>query len=235
MIRVAIVDDDVTIQNKLKQYIKEYEKNKDEKFSITLFSDAADLVAPYKKQYDIIFMDIEMPRMDGVTASEEIRKHDTDVIIIFVTNMAGYAINGYKVDALSYVVKPILYIDFVQQLDKAVSRVVFNRTAFLLVTVNSEIIRLDVSKIAYMESIEHKVVIHMEHEEISLYNTLSKLENLVKDYHFARCNSGYLVSLSHVERIDKDMVYVGGDKLIISRSKRKSFMNALSEYIGGEY
>ena len=235
MIRVAIVDDDVSIQNKLKQYIKDYEKTKAEKFSISLFNDAAEIVASYKKQYDIIFMDIEMERMDGVTAAEEIRKHDLSVIIIFVTNMAGYAIKGYKVDALSYVVKPILYIDFVQQLDKAVSRVAFNRTAFLLVTVNSEMIRLDVSKITYMESVEHRVIIHMENENVTIYNSLMKLEELVKNYYFARCNSGYLVSLSHVEYMDKDTVTVGGDKLIISRSKKKSFMNALAEYIGGEY
>lgn len=235
MIRVAIVDDDSLIQNKLKQYIKEYEKNKEEKFNITLFSDALEIVTPYKKQYDIIFMDVEMEKMDGLTAAEEIRKLDAQVIIIFVTNMAGYAIKGYKVDAFSYVVKPVSYIDFGQQLDKAVSRVVYNRTAFLLVTVNSEIVRLDVSTISYMESIEHRVIIHMEHDTLAIYNTLLKLEELVKNYHFARCNSGYLVSLSHVEKIDKDIVYVGGDQLIISRSKKKSFMNALAEYIGGEY
>ena len=235
MIRVAIVDDDRSIQNKLKHYIKEYEKNKSEKFNITLFDDAFDLVNPYKKQYDIIFMDVEMERLDGLSAAEAIRKLDPDVIIIFVTNMAGYAIKGYTVDALSYVVKPILYIDFVQQLDKAVSRVAFGRTAFLLVTVNSEIVRLDVSKISYMESVEHRVIIHMEHEDLTIYNSLMKLEELVKNYHFARCNSGYLVSLSHVERIDKDTVFVGGDQLLISRSKKKAFMNALAEYIGGEY
>lgn len=235
MIRVAIVDDDSIISNKLKEYLSEYEKTKNEKFHITMFTDGADLLKTYKKQYDIIFMDIEMPIMNGVTAAEEVRKVDTTVNIIFVTNMAGYAINGYKVDALSYVVKPVSYIDFAQQLDKAVTRVSYNRKAFLLVTIGSEIIRLDISKITYMESIEHRVAIHMEHEELIIYNSLMKLEKLVKDYHFARCNSGYLVSLSHVEYIDRDIVVVSGDKLVMSRSKKKSFMNALSEYIGGEF
>ncbi|MDH8677019.1 LytTR family DNA-binding domain-containing protein [Fusibacter bizertensis] len=232
---MAIVDDDVIIQNKLKQYIKEYEKEKKEKFYISIYSDAFDIVEQYNGLYDIIFMDIQMEKMDGLTAAERIRAVDKNVIIIFVTNMSGYAIQGYKVDALSYVVKPIVYVDFVQQLDKAVNRIALSKSAFLLVTVNSEIIRLDITKICYMESIEHKVYIHLEDETISIYNSLSNLEQLVKNFHFARCNSCFLVSLKHVESIEKDCVVVGGAELVISRSKKKNFMNALAEYIGGEY
>lgn len=235
MIRIAIVDDDVKIQYKLKKYIIEYEKKSKEKFKITVFNDAADIVNPYKGLYDIIFMDIQMDQMDGLTAAEKIREIDGDVIIIFVTNMGGYALQGYKVDALSYVVKPVLYIDFVQQLDKAVNRIVYNRKSFLLVTLSSEIVRLDISKISYMESVEHKVIIHMEEENLSIYNSLMKFEELVQNHHFARCNSGYLVNLSHVDRIEKEYAIVGGEKLLISRSKKKSFMSALADYIGGEY
>lgn len=235
MIRVAIVDDDLMVQNKLKQYIKEYEKEKKEKFNVSTYSDAFDIVENYNGHYDIIFMDIQMDKMDGLTAAEKIREQDKKTIIIFVTNMAGYAIQGYKVDALSYIVKPIVYIDFVQQLDKAVSKISLSKSAFLIVTVNSEIIRLDITKISYMESIEHKVYIHLENETIAIYNSLSNLEKLVKDYHFARCNSCFLVSLKHVERIEKDEVIVDGDALVISRSKKKNFMNALAEYIGGDY
>ena len=235
LIRVAIVDDDQTIQSKLESYIHEFENQSKEKFKIDFYSDASDLVKNYKSQYDIIFMDIQMEKLDGLSAAEKIRETDKNTIIIFVTNMSGYAIQGYKVDALSYIVKPIVYIDFAQQLDKAVNKIISNRNAFLLVTVNNEIIRLDVTKICYMESIEHKVSIHLEDETITLYNTLTNLEKLVKSYHFERCNSCFLVSLRHVERIEKDIVKVGGDQLVISRSKKKAFMSALAEYIGGDY
>jgi len=235
LIRVAIVDDDQTIQSKLERYIHEFENQSTEKFKIDFYSDASDLVKNYKSQYDIIFMDIQMEKLDGLSAAEKIRETDKNTIIIFVTNMSGYAIQGYKVDALSYIIKPIVYIDFAQQLDKAVNKIISNRNAFLLVTVNNEIIRLDVTKICYMESIEHKVSIHLEDETITLYNTLTNLEKLVKAYHFERCNSCFLVSLRHVERIEKDIVKVGGDQLVISRSKKKAFMSALAEYIGGDY
>ena len=235
MIRIAIVDDDVLIQKHLKQYIKEYEKGMNEKFMIKSFSDASQIVEDYKMVYDIIFMDIQMEHMDGMTAAKKIRVLDKDVIIIFVTNMADFAIEGYKVDALSYVVKPILYLDFVQQLNKAIKRIEFSRKSYLLVSAKKEILRLDISKIAYLESIEHKVVIHMEDENIEIYSSLKKLEKQLQNNWFFRCNSCYLVSLRHVEGITKNNVVIGEETLPISRGKKKPFMNALAEYIGGEF
>lgn len=235
MIRVAIVDDDQKVHNELRQYIEDYEPACSERFAVMSFYDGREIVDNYRPVYDIIFMDIQMQEMDGMTAAEAIRQVDEDVIIVFVTNMADFAIKGYMVDALSYVVKPIRYIDFEQQLSKAVKRVMFNRNAFMLVTVNGEILRVDIAKVAYMESVEHRVTIHLDDDQLTVYSSLKKLEVQVSGHHFARCNSGYLVSLRHVERIEGDEVIVGGNRLLISRSKKKPFMNALAEFIGGDF
>jgi len=195
MIRVALVDDDSMIRKRLAQYIYDYEKESDEKFNIRSFQDAEDIVEQYKSVYDIIFMDILMEKMDGMTAAKKIRDLDKNVIIIFVTNMESYAIQGYKVDAFSYVIKPVAFFDFVQQFDKAVKKIQKIRNAYVLVTNNSEIMRLDISKISYMESMEHKVIIHMDKEEVVVYSSLKKLEKEVEGYYFARCNNCYLVKL----------------------------------------
>lgn len=235
MIRVALVDDDSMIRKRLAQYIYDYEKESDEKFNIRSFQDAEDIVEQYKSVYDIIFMDILMEKMDGMTAAKKIRDLDKNVIIIFVTNMESYAIQGYKVDAFSYVIKPVAFFDFVQQFDKAVKKIQKIRNAYVLVTNNSEIMRLDISKISYMESMEHKVIIHMDKEEVVVYSSLKKLEKEVEGYYFARCNNCYLVNLRHIDAIDKDTAIVGGNELVISRSKKKSFMNAFVTYIGGEF
>lgn len=235
MIRVALVDDESRIRKKLEHYINDYAQESNEKFCILTYEDAADLVSKYKPVYDIIFMDIMMEKMDGMTAAKKIRKMDKNVIIIFVTNMENFAVQGYKVGAFSYVVKPVQSFDFEQQFDKAVKKVQQNKNAYLLVTSNSEIIRLDITKISYMESNRHQVIIHMDQEKIIVYGSLKKFEKELEGYFFSRCNNCYLVSLRHIDAIEQDTAIIGGDRLSISRSKKKSFMKDFVSYIGGEF
>ena len=107
MIRIALVEDDPAYAEQLLSYLKEYEKESKERISVQTFSDGEDIVTEYRADYDIILMDVEMKFMDGMSAAEEIRKMDTEVVIIFITNMPQYAIQGYRVDALDYVLKPV--------------------------------------------------------------------------------------------------------------------------------
>lgn len=235
MIRIAIIDDDMKIQSQLYKYIKDYEKTSDEKFKVTRFLDGIEIVTNYRPVYDILFLDVQMDIMGGLETAERIREQDREVIIVFVTNMAEFAIKGYKVDAMSYVVKPVAYFDFAQQLDKAIRKVVYNRKAYILINLNNELVRQDIAQIEYIESIGHKMTVHTEKENLTIYSTMKKMEEQVAGYNFAKCNSGYLVNLSHVENVDKDQVVVGDECLQMSRSRRKAFMNALAEYIGGDY
>ena len=106
----------------LEEYLHRYEEEHKEAFEITRYADGDEIVHKYKSQYDIILMDVEMKFMDGMSAAEEIRKIDTEVVIIFITNMPQYAIRGYAVDALDYVLKPVEYFAFSQRLSRAIAR-----------------------------------------------------------------------------------------------------------------
>ena len=122
MIRLALVEDDALYRSQLREYIDKYSAASGEKFTVTEFSDGDEIALGYKAVYDIILMDIEMKFMDGMMAAEEIRKKDTEVIIIFITNSPQYAIKGYAVDALDYVLKPVSYYAFSQRLSRAIER-----------------------------------------------------------------------------------------------------------------
>ena len=122
MIRLALVEDDTLYRSQLREYIDKYSAASGEKFTVTEFSDGDEIAFGYKAVYDIILMDIEMKFMDGMMAAEEIRKKDTEVIIIFITNSPQYAIKGYAVDALDYVLKPVSYYAFSQRLRRAIER-----------------------------------------------------------------------------------------------------------------
>ena len=112
MIRIAIVEDDTGYRSQLGKYIEQYQSDFSETVSVSEFSDGLEIVEKYKSEYDIILMDIQMKHMDGMQAAMRIRDMDKNVIIIFITNSAQFAVQGYKVEALDYVLKPIQYFAY---------------------------------------------------------------------------------------------------------------------------
>ena len=234
MIRLALVEDDTLYRSQLREYIDKYSAASGEKFTVTEFSDGDEIALGYKAVYDIILMDIEMKFMDGMMAAEEIRKKDTEVIIIFITNSPQYAIKGYAVDALDYVLKPVPYFAFSQQLLKAVARLEKRAKHYLTVPVEGGLRRLDTASIYYLESEGHRVHFYTDEGDFSAPGALKTFEEKLADCPFARCNSGYLVNLAQVRELRQSTVQVGPCELQVSRPKRKSFLAALTDYIGGD-
>ncbi|MCD8085178.1 MAG: LytTR family DNA-binding domain-containing protein [Clostridiales bacterium] len=234
MVRVAVVEDDAAARRQLKEYLLRYEREQEEPIRITEFSSGLEITEAYTACYDLILMDIQMNYMDGMQTAQWIRERDQTVIIIFITNLAQFAIEGYKVDALDYLLKPVQYFAFAQAMQKAVSRIRQNATFFLHLMQESRMIRLDVSGISYIESQGHNVVYHTGEGTYSERGSLKSLEDKLAGQHFCRCNSCYLVNLAQVEQVDQNRVTVSGQTLQISRSRRKGFMEALTAYVGGE-
>ena len=122
MIRIAIVEDEESYISVLKEYLERYKEESGEQIEVTVYHDGDEIAAFYRAQFDIILMDIEMKFIDGMTAAEEIRKVDSSVSILFITNAPQYAIRGYEVGALDYILKPVSYFTFSQKLGRAVSK-----------------------------------------------------------------------------------------------------------------
>ena len=234
MFRIAVVEDDPSYSNRLKGYITDFEREYGENFQITIFSDGLEIAENYTAAYDIILMDIEMKHMDGMATAKRIRALDKGVIIIFITNSAQFALQGYEVEALSYILKPISYFAFSQEMKRAVKRVKERLSFFLHVPQKDGMVRLDVSKLCYVESVGHNVIYHMETAEIINRETLKSVEQKLAGQNFSRCNNGFLVNLAFVEKVDRDQVIVAGQALQISRPRRKGFMEDLAAYVGGK-
>lgn len=233
MIRIAIVEDEVAVQEQLADYLRRYERQFGPMFTLRVFSDGDELVSDYAADYDIVFLDVQMKRMDGMAAAERIRQMDKDVLLIFITNMAQFAIRGYAVDAMDYVLKPVPYFAFSQELQKAVARLQKRAKTYLTVPVDGGLRRLDAGAVYYMESEGHRVHIYTESGELTVSGTLKAMEEKLAAGPFARCNSGYLVNLAQVQEVQQNTLQVGPYTLQISRPKKKAFLEALTDYIGG--
>ena len=123
MAKIAVVEDNDAMRAQLCGFIAQYAQESGHQLDVTAFSDGAQLVEPYRPGFDIIFLDIEMPKLGGMPTAERIRRQDPDVVLVFVTNMAQYAIRGYEVDALDFVLKPVSYYQFSTKLERALQRI----------------------------------------------------------------------------------------------------------------
>lgn len=230
MIKVAIVEDDEECVDLLKSYIERYCKENGVDVQVVCYSDGIDIVSEYSSDYDIILLDIVMKHMKGMQTAQYIRNSDTKVIIIFITGCAQYAIDGYSVDALSYLLKPVNYVTFACQFERCVEKVEHDRTDYVTFSTEKGIDRIDTAKIVYVESRGHQMIIHTAGDCYYVYETMKKIESLLPKDRFTRCNNCYLVNLAYVEGVHGDYCLIGGDELKISRPKRKVFVDELTAY-----
>lgn len=112
MIRIALVEDEAEVRAQLQGYVQRHTRQYGTEFAVTEFADGMELLDDYRPVYDILFLDVEMKHLDGMETARRVRELDKDVIIVFITNMAQYAIGGYAVGALDYVLKPCLILRF---------------------------------------------------------------------------------------------------------------------------
>lgn len=234
MIRIAMVEDEAAVRKQLQGYIQRYTRQYGTAFAVTEFSDGVEILDAYRPVYDIVLLDVEMKHLDGMETARRIRELDRDVVLLFITNMAQYAIKGYAVGALDYLLKPVPYFAFSQQLQKAEEKLRRRARHYLAVPVEGGLRRLDTAQIYYMESEGHRVHFYTEEGEFSAPGALKTFEEKLADLPFARCNSGYLVNLAQVKSVQQGLAQVGPYELQVSRPKRKSFLAALADYIGGE-
>ncbi len=230
MVKIAVVEDDELFVSQITQYLKDFQAEKKEHFDIKVFRDGDGILAEYKSQYDIILMDIQMQFVDGMSAAEEIRRVDSKVIIMFITNVSQYAIRGYEVGALDYILKPISYFTFSQKLQKALARVEKKKDQFVTISIKGGMQRIEVGDIYYIESEGHYLIYHTVKGDFVSSGTMKSAEENLNGLHFSRGNKGYLINLEHVEGIRDKCAVVNGKMLLLSRARMNPFMQELTRY-----
>lgn len=231
MIHVALVEDDPHCRAQVLDYLERYSKESGAQFKTASFEDGDGIISGYRAQYDIILMDIQMKFVDGMTAAREIRERDDQVLIIFLTSLASYAVKGYEVDALDYVVKPVSYPAFARSMGRAVARLRRRKRRYVLIGGKSDAQRVDCARIYYIEVDGHNLRYHTADGELAGTGTMKEVEDSLAGSWFFRCGKGLLVNLEHVDGISGGDALVHGETVQVSRSKRKEFLTAFNRYI----
>lgn len=235
MIRIAIAEDSEQERSRLLRYLKRYEQENNCPFEIEVYENGADIVSAYHPGIDILLLDIEMPVLDGMRTARILREKDRKVVIVFVTNLAQYAVQGYEVEALDFIVKPLDWNVFSFRMNRILSRLQRQRSeAACSVTVRTDsggMQRVDIPDLLYVEVNGHTLTYHTVGGALTARGAMREVERELLSHGFCRCNQCYLVNLRYVTAVNDEMVSVGSDRLRISRSKKKELIKSLSEYV----
>ncbi|MCD8381613.1 MAG: LytTR family DNA-binding domain-containing protein [Clostridiales bacterium] len=233
MISVAIVEDDMLQREQLQRLLERYAKEKEMELSVALFADGVDIMERYASQYAVIFMDIQLSVMNGLETAEKIRQQDEYVDIVFVTSFAQYAIDGYRVTASDFLVKPATYAAVSRIMNKLLRKHEREKNDFLVLNNSRKLQRIRLQSIQYMESVGHYIKVHSDDGETLFLASMKDIEQQLEGRPFFRCSIGVIVNLARIEAIEQYQVQVAGTWLPISRQKRKALIDAVNRYLSG--
>ena len=235
MLNIGVLEDEADQRIELTRFLARY-KETHEGFSYRLevFESGKQLMTGYHEGIDLLFMDIRLPDMLGIDVAREIRKTDETVMIVFVTNLSQYAIDGYSVNAFDYILKPLLYSAFEAKLDRIRNILSRNKTKNILtLRTKQETFHLPVDTIVFVEISGHDLLFHTVRRDYCAWGTLAKYEEELPGALFSRCNACYLVNLKYVISMRGGFVNVNGTELAVSRTRKKAFLGDLAKYKGG--
>ncbi len=228
--KIAICDDASQYRAEIKNYISEYSLNNTDCFE---FSCAEDLLARYEQgeRFDIVFLDVEMDGVDGVSAGIKIREYDSKVIIIFVSSYPKYAISAYDCEAFYFVVKPIDSDKFKQVLTKAIEKHTLLHQYYIIKN-KGETKKIAVKDIIYVELSRKHLIFHTNDGNYQTIGKISDAATTLSPYGFCQVHQGFVVNMNRIkEFVDYDAVMDDGSKVMISVRKKTDVLRTYAAYL----
>ena len=232
ILQIAIVEDDSTQAELLKSCLEAYPSD-EYTLEISVFSSAEAFLDTFEKgKYELLFLDIQLPKMDGLSCARRVRTMDKTVTLVFITSMAQFAINGYEVDARDYILKPLIYDVFMHKLDRILPLVQKEKNALVQIsTIGDAPKMVRPEDLIFVEIYGHKLIYHCVSGDYEGNGKISDAEESLRAYGFSRCNRNTVVNLRFVDRVQNDEITVGEYSFLIAAPRRKDFMRDVNSWL----
>ena len=229
---IALCDDEVSQLDLLEGYIRDCLSSEPE---IHRFQKGTDLINSCLdgKRYDIVFLDIMMGETNGMDVAKQLNEIDRRAVVIFLTNLMDYALDGYEVNAFRYLIKPLTKEVFKSVFPKAVRETLLRKTSFYSIALkDGSIIKLDLDKILYLESFGRDITAHLVDRKIVYTCNISTAEENLQSRGFIRIHKSYIANLKYITQITRNTVILKGDiTLPLSRKRQKFVFDVFTLYL----
>lgn len=234
MYRTLVLEDEAEEARRIMDLIQRYGAARNETFQVTWHSSAVELLSD-KSRYDLMLLDIELPGINGIEAASLLRVYDEVTPIIFVTNLAKYAVRGYEVGATGFIVKPATFGGLKMALDRALRQIRQHAGRSLMVPTEDGSRVIPLAQLVWIEIKGHHMTYHLEDgESLGSYGSLTQVEKELEGAPVMRVSKGCLINMEKVRRIQTSkLVMVTGDELVVARGRRREIVEALTDYLGG--
>lgn len=231
MYKIAICDDESLIAKYNEDVVKKILNKNNIPHEIDVYNNMNDLIHEFKKdknKYSLLLLDILLGEDNGIDLSRKLRKMGVKASIIFVTSSVEFAIDGYDVEAIKYIIKPINSSD----LESVILKDYRNRQQFCLLKVKSEKVAIRLSDIYYIESMNKDFVIHYKDSKNIYPGKLSYIKEKVGEVDFVQVHRCYLINLRYVNEIKRNEVVLKNNEVVpLSKSRYKETQMQFMEWI----
>lgn len=233
MIVIGICDGEQAVRSLLASFVERYRNETDSQIQLLSYSTGEKLIKNYILDLDLIFLEIPLHKANGLRIAEFLRQEDPQVRIVFLTTVLSYVLEAYEVGANNYLLKPLSYTKFCQEISRICAQKEGKESLSFLEQNRTGLYKIYHHQIRFIETYEKNTLIHTEKDSIQSFRQMKQFEQILAGSTFIRCHAGYIVNLRYFKKMENSMIILtDGTSIPVSRSRKGQVLEQIKKIYG---